>query len=431
MLMMRSLCIHFAALLFFVIFSLSANSQNLSGISICVDPGHGPGNTNAGPTGLREADINFQVAVFLKDYLKAAQADTVLLTHLNNTTDISLSAREQIANSFGVTWFHSVHHNAFNGSLRYTLVLLEEKRSAAQPCPNGSLRGTGQPEWPGQSDVMSNLMARHIWEGYRTSSYTVRLDWTFYGGCNGGFSLGVLNDLQMPGELSEATFHDNPGEEAKLRNKDFLRLEARALAMSFFDYFHAGNMSTGALVGIVSNSQTGTPLNGVSVKLNPGNHTYTTDNWKNGLYIFDGLPPGDYTVSIAAPGFKSFSQTVKVVAHTFSYGDARLIPTATAVEEQSSTLPEEFWLAQNFPNPFNAETEIRFGIPRPASVEIVILDPLGRRVRMLLNQLVSAGEHRAYWDGRDERGVSLVSGIYFIKMTSEKFSGVRKLMLVK
>ncbi|MDZ7344100.1 MAG: N-acetylmuramoyl-L-alanine amidase, partial [candidate division KSB1 bacterium] len=224
---------------FSLLFSVCSLSQDLSGISICIDPGHGPGNRNAGPTGLREADINFRVAVFLKDYLKAAQVDTVLLTHLNNTTDISLSAREQIANSFGVTWFHSVHHNAFNGTARYTLLLLEEARTS-ELCPNSTTnhRGTGQPDWPGQSDVMSNLMARRIWEAYRTSDFRVRLDWTFYGGCNGGFSLGVLDNLQMPGELSEATFHDHPGEEAKMRNNDFLRMEARALAMSFFDYFN-------------------------------------------------------------------------------------------------------------------------------------------------------------------------------------------------
>ncbi|MDZ7292329.1 MAG: Ig-like domain-containing protein [candidate division KSB1 bacterium] len=321
-------CLSFVVILAILFLPIFAVSQNLSGISICIDPGHGPGNVNAGPTGLREADINFRVALSLKNYLKAAQVDTVLLTHYNNATDISLSAREQIANNFGVTWFHSVHHNAYNGTSRYTLLLLEEKRTSAQLCPDGSRRGTGQAEWPGQSDVMSNIMARRLWEGYRTSTYYSYLDWTFYGGCNGGFSLGVLNDLQMPGELSEATFHDHPGEEAKMRNNDFLRMEARALAMSFFDYFKAGTMPTGALIGIVSDAETGTPLNGIKVTLNPGNLTYTTDNWKNGLYIFDGLAPGDYTVSTEVAGFGSFSQTAKITAHAFSYGDARLIPSS-------------------------------------------------------------------------------------------------------
>jgi N-acetylmuramoyl-L-alanine amidase len=411
-------------------FSASTQSQDLSGISICIDPGHGPGNSNAGPTGLREADINFRVSLFLKDYLKAARADTVLLTHLNNTTDISLSAREQIANNFGATWFHSVHHNAFNGTSRYTLLLLEEQRTPAQLCSNGSQRGTGQPEWPGKSDAMSNLMARRIWEGYRTSDFRVRLDWTFYGGCNGGFSLGVLNDLQMPGELSEATFHDNAVEEAKMRNNDFLRMEARALAMSFFDYFSAGTMPTGALIGIVSHNQTGASLNGVKVTLNHGNLSYLTDNWKNGIYVFDALPPGDYAVAFEVNGFQKLSRTVSVAAHAFSYGDARLTPVASAVEEKLPPAPIEFRLAQNFPNPFNPETEIRFEMPHRAPVKIAIVDQMGRLVRVLVDDVLPVGEHRSYWNGRDDHGNIVASGIYFVKMNSEKFSAVRKLVLV-
>ena len=330
--MIRSWKFGFAVILLFPVLIFS---QNLSGVSICIDPGHGPGNVNAGPTGLREADINFRVASFLKEYLKAGRADTVLLTHLNNATDISLTAREQIANNFGVTWFHSVHHNATgttNNTARFTLLLLEERRNASQLCANGSASGTGQAEWPGKSDAMSNIMARRIFEGYRTASFITRLDWTFYGGCNGGFNLGVLNDLQMPGELSEATFHDNPLEEAKMRNNDFLRMEARALAMSFFDYFNAGTMPTGALIGIVSDAETNALLNGVTVTLNPGNRIYTTDNFKNGLYIFDNLTPGTYTVAVNVPGFVPSSKSVAVAAHAFNYSDARLTPnTAPAV----------------------------------------------------------------------------------------------------
>jgi hypothetical protein len=279
-------------------------------------------------------------------------------------------------------------------------------------------------------------MARRIWEGYRTASFITRLDWTFYGGCNGGFNLGVLNDLQMPGELSEATFHDNPIEEAKMRNNDFLRMEARALAMSFLDYFKAGVMPTGALTGIVSNAQTGAPLNGVTVVLNPGNRVYTTDNWKNGLYIFDGLPPGNYTVSIDTAGFQNFSATVQVMPHAFSYGDARLVPLATAVEEKPSIVPKAFGLAPNFPNPlrmsaFNSETEIRYFLPQRAPVRIVVSDALGRLLRVLVDEVVEAGEHRTRWNGRDENVAMMASGIYFVRMSSDKFSAVRKLLLIR
>ncbi|NIR49500.1 N-acetylmuramoyl-L-alanine amidase, partial [candidate division KSB1 bacterium] len=80
----------------------SASAQDLSGLSVCIDPGHGRGNTNQGPTGLREADINLSVSFFLKDFLKRANIDTVLLTRVDDSTNPTLSQREAIANTFGV-----------------------------------------------------------------------------------------------------------------------------------------------------------------------------------------------------------------------------------------------------------------------------------------------------------------------------------------
>ena len=178
-----------------ILFYQDAAAQDLSGLSIAIDPGHGKGNTNQGPTGLREADINLGVALFLKDFLKSANIDTVLLTRVDDSTNPTLSQREFLANSFGVDWFHSVHHNACGGigtlcTARSTIVLLEEERSFANPCPNGKARGTGQPAWPGQSDVMSDFIGQHIFDALRTTSTTTWLDWTFYGGCNGGLVLG-------------------------------------------------------------------------------------------------------------------------------------------------------------------------------------------------------------------------------------------------
>ncbi|MFQ5709483.1 MAG: Ig-like domain-containing protein [bacterium] len=315
----------------------TASAQDLAGLSICIDPGHGLGNMNQGPTGLREADINMSVSLFLKDFLKSANIDTVLLTRVDDSTNPTLSQREDQANSFGVDWFHSVHHNAFNGDLRFTLLLYEEARSFANPCPNGSARGTGVPEWPGQSDVMSQGMSSGIFTALRTSSFGHGLDWSFFGGCDGGFSLGVLNDLIMPGELSEATFFDNPVEENKLRNPDFLQLEARALFMAFLDFYQAGKLATGALAGIITDAASGDPLNGAQVLLLPTGSAYTTDDHNNGLYAFEDLPPGTYQVKVSATGFDSREASVEVKAHDFAFLDFALASALPPVV--TSTLP--------------------------------------------------------------------------------------------
>jgi len=286
-----------------------AKAQDLSGLAFCIDPGHGAGSTNLGPTGLNEADINLWVAHFLRDYLRQAHIDTVILTHEDNTTNPTLSQREDIANSNNVDWFHSIHHNAYNGRLRYTLVLYEELAGHV-------------PQWPGQADTMSYIMARTLYQALRTSDYYVYGDYTFYGRPS---YLGVLNELMMPGELSEATFHDNRIEEAKLKNKDFDKMEARALFVSFLDYYEAGTLPNGALAGIIYDFDTLEPVDGARCEINPGGIIYVTDNHHNGLYIADSLAPGTYTVSVSKAGYRDTLATVNVRAHAFDFLDFYLV----------------------------------------------------------------------------------------------------------
>ena len=286
-------------------------AQDLSGISICIDPGHGKNTVNQGPTGLREAEVNLRVALFLKEWLKQANIDTVLLTRTTDDENPTLSQREAMANTFGVTWFHSIHHNAITGAqnqYRYTLVLYEELHS-------------GRPQWPGQADVMSAKMAERIWQALRTSDWRVRGDRSAL-----GFNLGVLNDLQMPGELSEATFHDHYEEERKLRNPDFNRLEALALHLAILDYFEAGTMPTGTLSGIVRDQASRKPINGARVRLLPIDTVYITDSWNNGLYVFPALAPGNYRLQISADGYDTSYAEIKIQPHTFKAFDVFMVP---------------------------------------------------------------------------------------------------------
>lgn len=305
----------FLFLLTVLVSPVSLKGQDLSGISVGIDPGHGGGNKNHGPTGLLEHVINMEVSRFLKGYLKSAGIDTVLLTRKDSTENPSLSEREDIANNFGVTWFHSVHQNATgwsqNLTVRYTLVLYEEKAGYV-------------PEWPGESDVMSHYMARNLYNALRTQYYRVSGDYSFYGTPS---YLGVLNDLTMPGELSEATFHDHPVEEAKMRNPDFLKMEARGLYHSFLEYYEAGTTTEGPLIGIIKDADTNNPINGPAVTLKPLNIQYTVDNNNNGLYIFDKLEEEIYTVSVSMDGYEQSEDTISVHPHRFNFRDFKLIST--------------------------------------------------------------------------------------------------------
>lgn len=100
--------------------------------------------------------------------------------------------------------------------------------------------------------------------------------------------------------------------------------------------------------------------------------------------------------------------------------------------EENSCLPHEFRLAQNYPNPFNPETQIRYELPQSASVRITIHNHLGQLVRTLKSGNRSAGFHTVVWDGCDDFGHRVTSGIYFYRLqTDNQHSEIRKMLLVK
>ncbi len=93
--------------------------------------------------------------------------------------------------------------------------------------------------------------------------------------------------------------------------------------------------------------------------------------------------------------------------------------------------PETFELSQNFPNPFNPETKIRFQLPRAERVVIRIVDVLGREVRRLVDDRKPAGFHEVVWDARDDRGLKVGSGVYYYQIQAGEFRQTKKMLLLK
>jgi len=95
------------------------------------------------------------------------------------------------------------------------------------------------------------------------------------------------------------------------------------------------------------------------------------------------------------------------------------------------TTPKEFALHQNFPNPFNPETTIKYELAASGQVELRIYNMVGQVVRTLISERQAAGRYSIRWDGKDGRGISVSSGIYFYSLNADKFHTVKKLMLLK
>ncbi|MED5427023.1 MAG: lectin-like protein, partial [Candidatus Neomarinimicrobiota bacterium] len=94
-------------------------------------------------------------------------------------------------------------------------------------------------------------------------------------------------------------------------------------------------------------------------------------------------------------------------------------------------LPEVFTLHQNYPNPFNPNTQIQYALPTDANVSIVIYDLMGRQIRTLVNQQISAGYHSVMWNATSDMGSPVSAGVYIYTITANDFRDVKKMVLLK
>ena len=96
-----------------------------------------------------------------------------------------------------------------------------------------------------------------------------------------------------------------------------------------------------------------------------------------------------------------------------------------------TAVPGSFALIGNYPNPFNANTEIRLQLAKAGPVALTIYDVQGRLVRGLWSGLLAAGAHQLSWDGRDEAGRAAATGIFLYRLQSVGQSETRKMLLLR
>jgi hypothetical protein len=118
-------------------------------------------------------------------------------------------------------------------------------------------------------------------------------------------------------------------------------------------------------------------------------------------------------------------RTLRVEAADYYGGELNVRATKT------TSIPENFVLYQNAPNPFNVNTGIRFDLRVRGHVTIAVYDILGRPVAELKDEFTEAGIHEVVWDGRDSHGRSVGTGIYFYRLITEFNQESRKMVLLK
>ncbi len=133
------------------------------------------------------------------------------------------------------------------------------------------------------------------------------------------------------------------------------------------------------------------------------NYTYLDKTAQAGKTYFYKLE------DISLNGKKRFHQTISVTTPT----------------------PYKFSLSQNYPNPFNMQTSIKYEIPTATHVKIIVCNVLGRKLKTLVDENKEAGFYTVYWDGIDDEGENVVSGIYFYTMATIGDKITRKMIIVR
>jgi hypothetical protein len=124
-----------------------------------------------------------------------------------------------------------------------------------------------------------------------------------------------------------------------------------------------------------------------------------------------------------------------IASGIFSPQHIDISSSSTAIEDVVTTIPSDYALAQNFPNPFNPTTTIPFEIPgtngTKQRVSLIIYDLRGRHVKTLIDSELEPGSHRVMWDGRNDRGEAVSSGIYLYSLRSAGQSYTKKMIVIQ
>jgi len=333
-----------------LLFINPAQGQDLSGVRIFINPGHGGYDsddrnvviapfTSGDQNGFWESKSNLDKGFTLRSMLLTHNADAMMSRTKNTTSDdLPLSAIVQMANEYNADFMLSIHSNAGAGSANHVLMLYSgvdagDTHVYPTPTPYSEL-----------SKAISTEIAKNLYSNQITawsSSYSVRGDKTFGRVAMDNWSdgYGVLRGLTVPGVISEGSMHDYIPETYRLMNMDYKRLEAWHFLKSFATYFKTATLSTGNIAGSVrdkyllneasyyklaNSKDLYLPVNGATVTIIPGDSVCTTDNLNNGVFSFENLPAGTYSLITRHPAYHPDTTQITVEANKTSYASVRM-----------------------------------------------------------------------------------------------------------
>lgn len=195
------------------------------------------------------------------------------------------------------------------------------------------------------------------------------------------------------------------------------------------------NPAGGNIAGII-NDDSGNPLSGVflTIRNSAGDVIGYDFSDSQGGYQVEGIVNGDYIVQASKVRYDSKAEQV---LYNSNNGNTMVVNFAlqqTVVgitPDEDNNLPQKIELAQNYPNPFNPTTTIGFALPEAQHAELVIYNLLGQQVKILVNAELPAGRYEFQWNGTNQSGAEVSSGIYFYMLKAGDQRFVNKMLFKK
>lgn len=228
-------------------------------------------------------------------------------------------------------------------------------------------------------------------------------------------ALGDTTGVQIVMQLADITVNGDPYTDVK-RGQSNTALAQTAevsidtgdqLELSVLPFYYVGNLQT---------------LEALDV---PTNGDFDPGTGEVGTFTFTPSGSQDqqtFVVTFHAADSDSREGSLELSIH---------VGTDAVLDIDSPSLPKEFSLAQNYPNPFNPTTSIDFAIPKATNVRLEVYNVLGQNVRTLVDEFLTAGQKRVEWDGLDDSGRPVSSGVYLYRIAADEFSQTKKMMLLK
>jgi N-acetylmuramoyl-L-alanine amidase len=354
-----TLIVNVGCLLALLAISFPLQAQQVTGLdnwTLMIDPGHSR-KENMGLFNYSEAEKVLRVSWALRDmFEQQTDIEAVYLTRDNDVDEVSLGARTDMANQLGVDFFYSVHSDAGASSANSTLMLYGGWRSngvTVEKTPNGG-RALGEILNADLSGAMriptrGNFADRVFYLG-EVQNHDNQFPYLF-----------VNRTSNMASLLSEGGFHTNPRQQQLNMNAEWKVLEALSAFRSILEFRQVDRPAIGVVAGIITDVETGLPINGATVTL--GELVYTTDTYesvfsqystdpealRNGFYFIDGLTPAsEVSMEVGGIGYMEQIQEFTLLsnpngrtAQNITFRDIQLVSSRPA--QVVSVTPDDQW----------------------------------------------------------------------------------------